>query len=121
VSRPWLWAADNHAIRNRGDGDGGLLSLADILDMSSSQEPGRANRVQKQRLIAAASVAGAEVRVLTGGGNGLGRSRQAGVLERNPRKERDTTNRADVNNYARSAAELFTTSPRRLHGRSTEL
>jgi hypothetical protein len=47
--------------------------------------------------------------------------RQAGILERNPRKERDTTNRADVNNYARSAAELFTTSPRRLHGRSARL
>jgi hypothetical protein len=60
VIRPWLWAADNHTIGNRSDGDGGLLSLADILDMSSSQEPGSANRAQKQRPIAAASVAGAE-------------------------------------------------------------
>ena len=30
--RPWLWAAANHAIGNRGEGDAGLPSLADILD-----------------------------------------------------------------------------------------
>jgi hypothetical protein len=87
----------------------------------SSQEPGSANRAQKQRLIAAASVAGAEVCWPMADEADLFIPRQAGILERNPRKERDTTNRADVNNYARSAAELFTTSPRRLHGRSARL
>jgi hypothetical protein len=65
VNRPWLWAANNHAIGSRSDGDGGLLSLADVLDTRSSEEPGRANRAWKQRLIAAASAAGAEACWLT--------------------------------------------------------
>jgi hypothetical protein len=65
VSRPWLWAADNHAIGSRSDGDGGLLSQTDVLDTRSSQEPGSANRAWNQRLIAAASIAGAEAYWLT--------------------------------------------------------
>jgi hypothetical protein len=32
VIRPWLWAAANHTIGNRGEGDFGLLSQADVLD-----------------------------------------------------------------------------------------
>ena len=41
------------------------MSQTDVLDTRSSKEPGRANRAWKQRLIAAASDAGAEVYWLT--------------------------------------------------------